>query len=90
MLEIVLLQNLGAFAGDNSDCRTMAPADQEDGAQRRRKRKAEGGDEDCGEKHPEDPARAGSCRVSSVGSGISKGGSIRAASERVRAVVGQV
>ena len=60
MLEIVLLQNLGAFARDNSNCRTTAPANQEDGAPRRRKHKAEGGDETHGEKHLEGPMQAGS------------------------------
>ena len=83
MLEIGVLHSLGAFTGDSSDCRTTAPADQEDGAPRRRKHKAEGGDEAYGEKYPEGPARAGSCRVSSVGSGILEGGSIRAAGDCV-------
>ena len=32
MLEIVLLHNLGVFAGDNSDYRAMTPANKEDGA----------------------------------------------------------
>ena len=68
----------------------MVPANQEDGAPRRRKCKAEGGDEAYGEKCPEGPARVGSCRVSGIGSGIPKGGSVRAVGDHVRVVVGQV
>ena len=62
MLEIGVLHSLGAFAGDSSDCRETAPADQEDGAPHRREHKAEGGNEAYGEKYLEGLARAGSCR----------------------------
>ena len=48
-LEIGVLHSLGAFAGDSSDCRTMTPADQEDGAPRQRKCKAKGGNKAYGE-----------------------------------------
>ena len=51
MLEIRVLHSLGAFVGDSSDCRATAPTDQEDGAPRRRIRKAEGGDEAYGGAH---------------------------------------
>ena len=61
MLDIGVLHSLGAFAGDSSDYRAAALADQEDGAPHRRKQKAEGGDETHGEKHLEGPTRAGSC-----------------------------
>ena len=90
MLENRVLYNIGAVAGHSMNCQTTAPADQEDGAPLQRKRKAEGGDEAYGEKHPEGPAREGSCRVSSAVSGIPKGGSVRVVGDRVRAVAGQV
>ena len=55
MLEIGVLHNLGAFAGHSSNCRTIATADQEDGAPHRGERKAEGGNEAYGEKRLEGP-----------------------------------
>ena len=53
MLEIGVHHSLGAFVGDSSNYRTTVPTDEEDGAPRRRKRKAKGGDEAYGEKCPE-------------------------------------
>ena len=61
MLEIGVRQSLGAFAGDSSDYSATVLTNQDDGAPRHLKCKAEGGDEAHGEKLLEGLARVGPC-----------------------------
>ena len=81
-----VLYNLGAFLGHSANCRTTAATDQKDGAPRQGEHKAEGDDENDGEKRLEGPARKGSCQIKRARPGKPKGRLIRAADGHLRAV----